>query len=102
MNLSMRSILCLQWWMNALSLGLRRQSQPTDVVTLGVTWGYGSGTGAGGSFNLTSPNVVTDAVQLYVWKCIWSFNVLSFGSNWKEMRTLLTTLEIKRIMVHAE
>ena len=70
MNLSMRSILCLQWWMNALALGLSRQSQPTDVATLGCMWGDGSGSDAGGSFNLASPHIVTDDVQLDVWKCI--------------------------------
>ena len=67
-----------------------------------ITWEDGSGTGARESFNLASPHIVTDAVQLDVWKGIWYFHVLSFSSNWKEMRTLLTTLEIKRIMVHAE
>ena len=63
-------MLCLHWRMNALALGLRRQSQPTDVVTLGFTWEDGSGTDAGGSFKLASPHIVTDAVQLDVWKCI--------------------------------
>ena len=92
MNLSMRSRLCLQWWMDALALGLSRKSQPTDIATLEITWGNGSGTSTGGSFNLASPHIVTDAVQLDVWKDIWSFHVLFFSSNWKEMRTLLTTL----------
>ena len=37
MNLSIKSQLCLQWWIDALSCGLSKQSQPTDVATLGVT-----------------------------------------------------------------
>ena len=48
--------------MDALALGLSRKSQPADVATLGITWGYGSGSCAGGSFNLVSPTIVTDAV----------------------------------------
>ena len=48
MNLSEWIHLCLHWWMNALTLGLTKQSQPTDVATLGITWGEGSGTGAWG------------------------------------------------------
>ena len=37
MSLSERSKLCLQWWVDALTCGLSRQSQPLDVATLGVT-----------------------------------------------------------------
>ena len=73
-----------------------KQSQPTDVATLGSSWGDGCGTGAGGTFNLASTASTTDLVQLNVWKGIWSLPVLSFSSNWKEMRTLLTTLEIEK------
>ena len=36
MNLSKRSQLCLQCWMDAITLGLNRQSQPTDMATLGI------------------------------------------------------------------
>jgi len=93
MSLSERSRLCLHWWMDALRLGLTKQSQPTDVATLGITWGDGSGTGAGGTFNLASSHVVTDVTTLDIWKGIWSLPVLNFSSNWKEMRTLLATLE---------
>ena len=82
--------------MDALTLGLTKHSQPTDVATLGITWGDGSGTGAGGTFNLASPHLVTDVVQLEVWKGIWTLPILSFSSNWKVMRTLLSTLEIEK------
>ena len=93
MDLSERSRLCLQWWVEALSCGLHKQSQPTDVATMGVTWGDGSGTGAGGTLNFTSPQVITTSITLEVWKGVWSPHVASFSSNWKEMRTLLQTLE---------
>ena len=93
MELSERSRLCLQWWIDALSGGMHRQSQPTDVATMGVTWGDGSGTGAGGTFNLTSPHIISTAINLDVWKGVWSPHVAIFSSNWKEMRTLLQTLQ---------
>ena len=93
MDLSERSRICLRWWIDALSLGLHRISQPIDVATLGISWGDGSGTGAGGTFNLATNQGKSDVVQLDVWRGVWSLPVLSFSSNWKELRTLLTTLE---------
>ena len=60
---------------------------------MGVTWGDGSGTGAGGTFNLTSPHVISTTINLDVWKGVWSPHVATFSSNWKEMRTLLQTLQ---------
>ena len=93
MDLSVKSQLCLQWWIDALNCGLNRQSQPTDVSTLGVTWGDGSGTGAGGTFNLTSPSDSSALTTLSIWKGVWGSEVSRFSSNWKELRTLLYTLE---------
>ena len=93
MTLGEKSSICLQWWRNALCNGLSKQVQPQDVSTLGVTWGDGSGTGAGGTFNLVSKAHVTEETTLNVWKGVWTSAVSSFSSNWKEMRTLLRTLE---------
>ena len=92
MDLGVRSRICLQWWVDALSCGLQRQSQPTDVATMGVAWGDGSGTGAGGTFNYVSPHVISDVINLEVWKGVWSPQVATFSSNWKEMRTLCQSL----------
>ena len=63
------------------------------MATLGVTWGDGSGTGAGGTFNLTSSSDTSDLTTLTIWKGVWGSQVASFSSNWKELRTLLFTLE---------
>ena len=93
MSLSERSKLCLRWWVDALTCGLSCQPQPIYVATLGVTWGNGSGARAGGTFNLVSPRIITTTVTLDVWKGVWSSRVASSSSNWKEMRTLLQTLE---------
>ena len=98
MDLSERSRVCLQWWIDALSCGLHHQSQPTDVSTLGVAWGDGSGTGAGGTFNSLSPHIISEVVTLDVWKGVWSPHVGTFSSNWKEMRTLLQSLNNEKIL----
>ena len=74
-------------------MGLHQVSQPTDVATLGIFWGDGSGTGAGGTFNLATKQNKSDVVNLEVWRGVWSLPVLSFSSNWKELYTLSTTLE---------
>ena len=93
MTLSKRSRLCLKWWVDTLSCDLIHQSQPTDVVNLGVSWGDGIGTGAGGTYNFISPQIISTAVTLDTWKDVWSPQVATFSSNRKEMRTLLQTLE---------
>ena len=93
MTLGVRSIMCLQWWREALCCGLNKQVQPQDVSTMGVTWGDGSGTGAGGTFNLVSKAQISHETTLDVWKGVWASKVISCSSNWKEMRTLLRTLE---------
>ena len=98
MDLSERSKVCLQWWIDALSCGLHHQSQPTDVSTLGVAWGDGSGTGAGGTFNTLSPPIISEVVTLDVWKGVWSPHVGTFTSNWKEMRTLLQSLHNEKAL----
>jgi hypothetical protein len=49
--------------------------------------GNGSGTGTGGTVQYL------DAEPLDMWMGVWSPRVYHFSSNWKEMRTLLATLE---------
>lgn len=93
MVLGEKSNMCLQWWREALCCGLSKQVQPQDVSTMGVTWGDGSGTGAGGTFNLVSTAHISHETTLEVWKGVWASKVISCSSNWKEMRTLLRTLE---------
>jgi hypothetical protein len=56
--------------------------------TLIPSMGDGSGTGTGGTVqysNTTAP--------LEMWMGVWSPRVFHFSSNWKEMRTLLATLQ---------
>ena len=92
MTLSTKSNHCLHWWIQALTSGLSHQSQPQDIATLGATWGDGSGTGAGGTFNLVSQQENSDITTLDVWQGIWTTSVAQFSSNWKELKTLHQTL----------
>ena len=72
MDLGEKSQLCLEWWVKALSCGLSKQTRPQDVATLGVTWGDGSGTGAGGTFNLASSLLITEIASLNIWQGVCS------------------------------
>ena len=92
MSLSPKSNHCLQWWIQALTSGLSHQAQPQDVATLAATWGDGSGTGAGGTFNLVSRHDKSEIITLGVWQGIWTESVAHFSSNWKELKTLHQTL----------
>ena len=93
-DLSPASHLELLWWDQALSQGLlRSQCQTTDMASLGVTWGDGSGTGTGGTFNWISMDSKSAIEPLETWMGVWTTRVHHFTSNWKELRTLLVTLE---------
>lgn len=97
MDLSEESALELLWWDVALSRGfLSRQSQMTDMGTLGVQWGDGSGTGTGGTFNWVTMDTDTKLASLEAWMGVWNGIVHSFSSNWKELRTLVISLKRHR------
>ena len=83
MDLSEKSELCLQWWIDPLTCGMNKQCQPVDISTLCVTWGDGSRTGAGGTFNLASSTPTPYPTTLSIWKGVWGTNVSHFSSNWK-------------------
>jgi hypothetical protein len=57
---------------------------------MGVTWGDGSGTSMGGTFeevqHITEPTIDTRMGT-------WAPHVSSFDSNWRELRTLLWAME---------
>ena len=92
MNLSQRSRHCLDWWRKALTLGLSKQTQPSDVGTLGISWGDGSGTGLGGTINFVPLVDTQDHRTLHVWMGTWDKTLTPATSNWKEMCTLKQTL----------
>ena len=76
----------LRWWEDHLLHGTGRIVRPSRSSVLIPTFGDGSGTGTGGTIQLPSQG-------LQMWKAVWSPQVYSFSSNWKEISTLRLTLE---------
>ena len=64
-----------------------RRARATKSGTLVPSFGDGSGTGTGGTVQYR------EAEPFDMWMGVWSPRVYRFTSNWKEMRTLLATLE---------
>jgi hypothetical protein len=80
----------LDWWHHVLKTGLRRPVRYEHAATLAPTWGDGSGTGTGGTTHLHGSS---DSPAM--WMGQWAPHVTSESSNWRELRTLLLTLEIE-------
>ena len=76
----------LQWWRAFLLHDEGRFARSTQSATLVPNWGDGSGTGTGGTLGL--PNR-----PLRMWMGQWSPCLFSFTSNYKELATLLLTME---------
>ncbi len=94
LDLSPCSRLELLWWEQSLARGfLSCQHQMSDMGTLSVNWGDGSGTGTGGTENWVSMDTDTRLSPLESWMGIWKDKVHHFSSNWKELRTLAITLQ---------
>jgi hypothetical protein len=85
----------LEWWRSALASDVRRPARYTRSGTLVSTWGDGSGTGAGGTLHTTEADQPTFRVgPAAMWLGQWRPFVHHSTSNYKEMRTLLTALEL--------
>lgn len=76
----------LKWWSFTLRHQSERTSHSARSATLVPTWGDGSGTGTGGTLGLPEQ-------PLHMWLGKWSPVVYKFSSNWKELRTLLLTMQ---------
>jgi hypothetical protein len=90
----------LKWWAIFLKEGGGRYARATMSATLVPTWGDGSGTGTGGTYELpdapfTGPasGELPEGRPLRMWKGKWSPLVYHFSSNWKELQTLNLTLQ---------
>lgn len=44
----------LQYWYEAITIGLRRQAQTRDIATIGISWGDMCGNISGGTTNFVS------------------------------------------------
>ena len=76
----------MSWWIRLLQDNRGRGLRTARSSTLVPTWGDGSGTGTGGTILLPDQ-------PLHVWMGQWSPTVYHFSSNWKELKTLLLTLQ---------
>ena len=85
-RLSERNKQDLHWWRTALHKGTGRRGRSARPGTLIPSFGDGSGTGSGGTIQHADGS-------FEMWMGAWSPEVWHFSSNWKELRTLLATLE---------
>jgi hypothetical protein len=78
------------WWEQALASGLRGHVQPRDFCTLGFSWGDGSGSGSGGTFEwVDSGKGVLPRMEACMGA--WNGTIHSFTSSWRELRTVVET-----------
>jgi hypothetical protein len=83
----------LAWWATFLAAGGGRYARATKSATLIPTWGDGSGTGTGGTYQLPRGGTFEECKPLKMWKGKWSPIVYKYSSNWKELQTLNLTLQ---------
>jgi hypothetical protein len=87
-ELSEECIADLLWWKRFLQVNPGNPSRAGAAGSLTATWGDGSGTGTGG----TGEELAHEG-ELDTWMGTWAPHVKHHDSNWKELRTLLWTLE---------
>ena len=87
----------LLWWKELLKNNPCHSHRPLYPGALVVPWGDGSGTGTGGSIQFvtnTTPETPSTISDKELWMAIWNPKLISSASsNWKELRTLLTSLQ---------
>ena len=76
----------MRWWKEILRVGRGRQLRSSRSATLVPSWGDGSGTGTGGTVDIPGQG-------FKLWMGQWSPTVYKESSNWKELKTLLLTLQ---------
>jgi hypothetical protein len=96
-ELSMSVLEDLEWCFTFLADNPGNESRSGKAGKLAVTFGDGSGAGTGGTIEW-----VRDlGLRLEAWTGTWSLEVVHFDSNWKELRTILKTIERMAIGVDA-
>jgi hypothetical protein len=89
-ELSASTLADLEWWHEFLQLNPGNPSRSGAAGHLTVDWGDGSGTGTGG----TSETFEDFKLQpMETWMGAWATHVHHFSSNWRELRTLVWSLE---------
>jgi hypothetical protein len=90
-ELSAAEWLDLEWWAAFLQSPREVLAYSTQQGTLGVSFGDGSGSGLGGTVQILDQD--GECPTMEAWMGTWRPCVHSFSSNWKELRTLVHTLE---------
>jgi hypothetical protein len=90
-TLSGEEWLDLDWWESALKLDISVLAYSHHQGTLGVSFGDGSGSGTGGTVQILGRDGTCPTME--AWMGTWRPQVHSFSSNWKELQTLVHTLE---------
>jgi hypothetical protein len=83
----------LKMWKGKWSPIVSSFARVTKSATLVPTWGNGSGTSTGGTYQLPPSGTFEECQPLKMWKGKWSPIVCKYSSNWKELQTLNLTLQ---------
>jgi hypothetical protein len=86
----------LEWWTQYLQVNPGNPSKAGAAGSLTAAWGDGSGTGTGGT-----DEALEAKGKIGTWMGTWAPHVRHHDSNWKELRTLLWTLERARKKNHS-
>jgi hypothetical protein len=81
----------LDWWAAFLQLNPRVTAYSTNQGALGISFGDGSGSGTGGTLQVLGRNGGCPPME--AWMGTWRSHTHSFSSNWRELRTVVFTLE---------
>ena len=89
-ELSDSTLADLGWWEDFLRLNPGNPSRSGSAGHLTVDWGDGSGTGTGGTSETLDDFKL---LPMQTWMGAWATHVHHFSSNWRELRTLVWSLE---------
>jgi hypothetical protein len=89
-ELSDSTLADLVWWEDFLQLNPGNPSRSGSAGHLTVDWGDGSGTGTGGTSETLDDFKL---LPMQTWMGAWATHVHHFSSNWRELRTLVWSLE---------
>ena len=89
-QLNASTVADLGWWQEFLQLNPGNPSRSGAAGHLTVNWGDGSGTGTGGTSETFEDFKL---LPMETWMGAWATHVHHFSSNWRELRTLVWSLE---------
>ena len=81
----------LDWWASFLWLNPRVTAYSSNQGALGISFGDGSGSGTGGTLQVLGHDGTCPPME--AWMGTWRSHTHSFSSNWRELCTVVLTLE---------